>query len=384
MVSGDYEVAAFCGDECRGVATVESVPGEEVSYYYMRIRSNVAEGEEMTFKCYDRKLQKEVEISNVLSFAEGTVAGYPSELYGLQEKTYDIVAGASVGGSVSGSGSYVLGEEVALTATPEEGYHFVEWSDGTSVNPYVWTVAGDKELSAVFEPNTYTLTYLVDGEVWQTLTVAYGSEIQAPDSPEKEGHTFSGWSEIPPTMPARDVEVTGNFTVNSYTLTYLVDGEVWQTLTVAYGSEIQAPDSPEKEGHTFCGWSEIPSTMPARDVEVIGSFTVNNYTLTYLVDGEVYATVEVPYGSEVVPIDEPKKEGYVFSGWQNVPETMPAHDVEVRGSFSTGIQGIVRSGELVDVYDVRGVLLHARMDSRDLFTLPKGLYVVKGQKFLIK
>ena len=323
VVSGDYEVAAFCGDECRGVATVEAVPGEEVSYYYMRVRSNVAEGEEMTFKCYDRTAQKEVEIATVLPFAEGTLKGYPSEPFVWQERAYDIVLEATAGGSVSGGGSYVRGEEVTLTATPDEGYHFVEWSDGTTDNPYLWTVDGDKELSAVFEPNSYTLTYVVDGETWQTVTLAYGSAIQAPEAPEKEGHTFSGWSEVPATMPARDVEVTG-------------------------------------------------------------SFTVNSYTLTYVVDGEVYTTVEVPYGSEIVPIDAPERPGSVFSGWQNVPETMPAHDVEVSGSFTTGIQEIVRDGGLVDVYDVRGVLVRSRMDVRELRTLPDGLYIINGQKVLVR
>lgn len=323
VVSGDYEVAAFCGDECRGVATVEAVPGEEVSYYYMRVRSNVAEGEEMTFKCYDRTAQKEVEIATVLPFAEGTLKGYPSEPFVLQERAYDIVLEATAGGSVSGGGSYVRGEEVTLTATPDEGYHFVEWSDGTTDNPYLWTVDGDKELSAVFEPNSYTLTYVVDGETWQTVTLAYGSAIQVPEIPEKEGHTFSGWS-------------------------------------------------------------EIPSVMPAQDVEVTGSFTVNSYTLTYVVDGEIYTTMEVPYGSTVVPIDAPERPGSVFSGWQNVPEIMPAYDVEIRGSFTTGIKEIVQCGELVDVYDIRGILVRAHMNPLELGALPEGLYIIKGRKIKIK
>ena len=111
---------------------------------------------------------------------------------------------------------------------------------------------------------------------------------------------------------------------------------------------------------------------------------MNSYTLTYVVDGEVYTTVEVPYGSEIVPIDAPERPGSVFSGWQNVPETMPAHDVEVSGSFTTGIQEIVRDGGLVDVYDVRGVLVRSRMDVRELRTLPDGLYIINGQKVLVR
>ena len=76
----------------------------------------------------------------------------------------------------------------------------------------------------------------------------------------------------------------------SYTLTYKVDGEVYKTASVAYGTSITPEAAPTKEGHTFSGWSEIPKTMPNHDVEVTGSFSINSYTLTYLLDGEVYSS----------------------------------------------------------------------------------------------
>ena len=129
------------------------------------------------------------------------------------------------------------------------------------------------------------MTYIVDGNAYKTLTVDYGTAITPEAEPTKEGYTFSGWSEIPATMPANDVEVSGSFTVNSYTLTYIVDGNAYKTLTVDYGTAITPEAEPTKEGYTFSGWSEIPAAMPAHDVEVTGSFTVNSYTLTYIVDG---------------------------------------------------------------------------------------------------
>ncbi len=53
----DYEVAAFCGDECRGVASVETIASTGTTYYYLRVRSNVSNNETITFKCYDRAKQ---------------------------------------------------------------------------------------------------------------------------------------------------------------------------------------------------------------------------------------------------------------------------------------------------------------------------------------
>ena len=225
-----------------------------------------------------------------------------------------------------------------------EGYTFSGWSEIPATMP-----AHDVEVTGSFTVNSYTLTYIVDGNAYKTLTVDYGTAITPEAEPTKEGYTFSGWSEIPATMPANDVEVSGSFTVNSYTLTYIVDGNAYKTLTVDYGTAITPEAEPTKEGYTFSGWSEIPAAMPAHDVEVTGSFTVNSYTLTYIVDGNAYKTLTVDYGTAITPEAEPTKEGYTFSGWSEIPATMPAHDVEVTGSFIQNIYILDENSDNADV-----------------------------------
>ncbi len=53
-------------------------------------------------------------------------------------------------GSVSGGGEYAYGSEVEITATPNEGYYFVRWSDGELDNPRVVVVMENMELTAEF------------------------------------------------------------------------------------------------------------------------------------------------------------------------------------------------------------------------------------------
>lgn len=53
----------------------------------------------------------------------------------------------------------------------------------------------------------------------------------------------------------------------------MLDGEIYKTYEVEYGATITPEVAPSKEGYTFDGWSEIPATMPANDVIIIGSFT---------------------------------------------------------------------------------------------------------------
>ena len=57
------------------------------------------------------------------------------------------------------------------------------------------------------------------------------------------------------------------------------------------------------------------------------------YTLTYKVDGEVYKTYQLEAGASITPEAEPTKDGYIFSGWNDLPDKMPDHNVTVTGFF---------------------------------------------------
>lgn len=240
----------------------------------------------------------------------------------------------------------------------------------------------------------FYVNYIVDGEPYAVDSVKVSHAIILKEIPIRNGYTFSGWSEVPTTMPAHDVEVNGTFSINSYDLIYIVDGEEYKRVTLEFGAEIIPEEEPVKEGHTFSGWSEIPETMPAEDVIVTGSFSINSYDLVYLVDDEEYKRITLEFGSEIIPEEEPVKEGYTFSGWSEIPETMPSHDVEVTGSFiPTNVSEIIAEVSLqvngnsislsnannstVAIYSINGVLVK-RIDkyTGEEITLDKGIYIV--------
>ena len=218
---------------------------------------------------------------------------------------------------------------VAPEAPEREGYTFSGWGDVAETVP-----ASDVTYEGSYSVNSYTVTYLVDGEVVHSESVNYGAAIVAPEEPTKEGHTFSGWSGLPETMPAKDITVSATFTVNKYQVTFKIDGVVIATYTQDYGSAIVAPEAPEREGYTFSGWGDVAETVPASDVTYEGSYSVNSYTVTYLVDGEVVHSESVNYGAAIVAPEEPTKEGHTFSGWSGLPETMPAKDITVSATFT--------------------------------------------------
>ena len=84
--------------------------------------------------------------------------------------------------------------------------------------------------------------------------------------------------------------------------------------------------------------------MPAQDVTVTGSFSVNSYKLTYMVDNEVYKEIVYEYGATIVP--EPQPDGnYATFEWEDLPETMPAHDVVIHASYTTGIIDVLKNSQ---------------------------------------
>ena len=165
--------------------------------------------------------------------------------------------------------------------------------------------------------------------------------MTAPANPTKEGYTFAGWDkEIPATMPAGDMTVKAQWTINQYTATFKVEGEVIATKTFDYGATVVAPEYTAPVGYTFSGW-EVPVTMPAKDLTLDATLTANSYKVTFNANGEEFATATYAFGKEIQDPGEPAgySDGckiYTFDKWnETVPETMPAKDLNFYAVFTS-------------------------------------------------
>ena len=163
-----------------------------------------------------------------------------------------------------------------------------------------------------------------------------------------------------------------------YKLYYMVDGELYDSKTVAYGDTIVSLGYPEKEAHTFSGWMGLPEVMPDSNVTVTGTFIANKYRVTYMVDDEVCHIDSVAYATTITPIPGPTKEGYTFSKWTGIPESMPAHDVTVTGEYTlnrtqTDAAGLIY--ELNEAGDAFEVIDHTEAMASDV-VIPATLHGV--------
>ena len=84
----NYEVGAFVGNECRGVAKVDSKNG--YTWLYLRIWSNEASGETIELKTYDKTTGKTYRVLETIDFVPQSMVGQPSSPMTATVKTYTL------------------------------------------------------------------------------------------------------------------------------------------------------------------------------------------------------------------------------------------------------------------------------------------------------
>ena len=239
---------------------------------------------------------------------------------------------------------------------------------------------------ATILPAEYTLTYILDDKEFYKEDLSAGSSIIPKEVPTKEGYSFSGWKDLPSTMPTHNVTVNGSYIANKYKVTFVADGKVVSETEMEYGASIVAPEAPAKEGHTFVGWGDVDKTVPAHDATYTAEYDVNFYKLTYILNSELFAEDSIAYGSVITPREVEYSDNNKFSGWEGLPNIMPAHDVVVYGTTTTsGVYNIYDKKKVVTVYSINGTVFKRNVNMSCLTKiLPSGLYIVSGKKILIK
>ena len=153
-----------------------------------------------------------------------------------------------------------------------QGYQFTDWYLDDTKYDFNTAVTGNMTLTAKWTANSYTIAFDTDGgSKIDPITQDYGTTINAPAAPTKTGYTFMGWEpELPATMPAENMTLTAQWSINRYTVTFDTDGgSAVAPITQDYGTAITAPADPTREGYTFIGWDKaIPTTMPAENMTI--------------------------------------------------------------------------------------------------------------------
>ena len=238
----------------------------------------------------------------------------------------------------------------APEAPAKVGYEFAGWDKTIPAT----MPAENLTITALWTVKQYTITFADTGDTAiPEITQDYGTAVTAPADPTKTGYDFAGWDKtIPATMPAEDMTITALWTINAYTITFDMDGgDAVASITKDFGAAIDASAIvPNKTGYVFDGWvdengaaAEIPATMPAEDITLKATWTVDQFTITFDMDGgDAIAPITQDYNTAIdAAAVVPTKTGYTFDGWVDangaaaeIPATMPAEDITLKATWT--------------------------------------------------
>ena len=164
QTSNNIEVGLFIGDVCKAIDRI--TPNNAGTKYRVILYATYGTDENsevdlpVTFKLYNHETFEEIDNCGLSYTTDGNdhVYGSGSTLIPLEFKhMYEIQASASPEGygTVTGAGNYEYGLEATITATPNDGYTFVNWTENNEVvstdASYTFTVTAARNLVANFE-----------------------------------------------------------------------------------------------------------------------------------------------------------------------------------------------------------------------------------------
>ena len=259
--------------------------------------------------------------------------------------TYDLDGGTLA--TVNPATYTIESEAITLNNPTKTGYTFAGWtgpdlSEATKSVTIAKGSMGARAYTATWKINQYTITFDSNGGSAVTaIKQDYNSAVTAPAAPTRTGYTFAGWTPaLPATIPAENITVTAQWTINQYTITFDSDGgSAVDPITQDYNSAVTAPTAPTREGYTFAGWTPaLPATMPAENKTVKATWTPVTYTISYTLDGGTVATANptsYTIESADITLNNPTKDGYRFVGWTGTDLDAPTKTVTIT-TGSTG------------------------------------------------
>lgn len=269
--------------------------------------------------------------------------------------------------SPSGGGTVnpnpITGQEntvISVTATPATGYNFKHWryndsstSGGYSestTNPLRVTITGKRDITAVFELKSYTVTWNANGGTVSPAFVSktHGSTLGTLPTPTRAAtaeysYTFAGWftaasggTQISTTTTVTsDVTYYAHWTATkrSYTATFNGNGGSTpspSSITKEYNTALGTLPTCTRTGYTFLGWYTASSggtkisttTVVTKDITYYAQWSINSYTLTFNPNGGTVTPTSknLEYNSAYGTLPTPTRASdaqytYTFAGW---------------------------------------------------------------------
>ncbi len=256
--------------------------------------------------------------------------------FAINQYTIAVSASPGAGGTASGGGTYNHGATVNLSASPNAGYNFVNWTeDGSEVSTdpaYSFTATASRTLVANFAEITYTLTFDVEDAAGNPIS---GATITLNGTTNPAGnYVFSGLAagQYDYTVAKTNYQdYTGNVSVNDDTavdvtlqlLTYTVTFGV----TVGNGSLAATTDgTPISSGEAVDHGSDLLFTATPDAGYLVKEWKLNGSVVT-------------DHTETTLALDAIDDDVNVTVAFEEIPPDMYTLTVTIAGSGSVNVNG---------------------------------------------
>lgn len=188
------------------------------------------------------------------------------------------------------------GETVTAPEVPKkDGKTFKKWDKDFS------KVTSDLTINAVYDVDTFTVTFKDGEKVLETQTVEYEAAATAPDTARlspPEGMHFAKWDKDFSKV-TESIEVSAVYELNEYTVIFKNGETTLKTEMVKHGFAATAPNVYDTATKKFVGWDKSFDNVTS-DIIVNAKWETKKFTLTFInFDGTTVYTAEVEYGASI-------------------------------------------------------------------------------------
>ncbi|MBV6513941.1 MAG: hypothetical protein FMNOHCHN_03524 [Ignavibacteriaceae bacterium] len=266
----------------------------------------------------------------------------------FNQNTYQITttSNPSNGGNTSGGGTYNHGQSVTVSAQPNSGYQFTNWTEGGNVvssnSSYQFNATSNRSLTANFSQNTYQITTTSNpsngGNTSGGGTYNHGQSVTVSAQPNS-GFQFSNWTENGNVVSsnssyqfgaASNRNLTANFSQNNYQVTTTSNpsngGSTSGGGTYTHGQSVTVSAQPNS-GFQFSNWTENGNVVSsntsyqfsvASNRNLTANFSQNNYQVATTSNpsngGSTSGGGTYTHGQSVTVSAQPNS-GFQFSNW---------------------------------------------------------------------
>ncbi len=205
-------------------------------------------------------------------------------------------------------------DAVAPTNLEVEGYTFDMW-DNVFTN-----VTKDITVNALYNINSYLVVFINGNETDPTKEIVYNQSVVYNETVQRPldssivtvDKCINGWYTDRAMTEEYDfnksvkenITLYGDIDIKMLRLRFVADGNVVKEVQLAYDTNYTdvLPTIPEKEGYTIVGWSQTSIEGITTDLDIVATYAIKTYTVTFKYQDGSEDTVTVNHGATITEL----------------------------------------------------------------------------------